>query len=852
MDINDATEIFWQQMFKDFTTPTLLGIGQFSSNSLSGKKQYTEEQLTISADVTAKLQAFVSKYQMSLDTILQGIWALLLSYYSGDEKVLLGIIESIANSAINVLPRAILVKPDASVLSWLQELQTEFEISLTQLQKWSNLPSGVLLFESCVVLGTQNVQTFEPLNFPVTVKAKLNTELILQINYDRSQFDQISITRILGHLQTLLVGVVTQPEQRISRLSLLTDAEQQQILVEWNNTKAEYPQNQCFHQLFTAQVERSPNATALIFADKQLTYQELNVKANQLAHYLQALGVGTETPVVICVERSFEMIVGLLGILKAGGVYVPIDPTYPFERLSFVLEDVQPPVILTQEHLLEDLPSHWAQVVCLDADWEAISQSSTENPENKLTAHNLAYIIHTSGSTGTPKGVLIEHQGLCNLVQAQIDIFDVQGDCGVLQFASSSFDASIWEIVMALGSGAKLCLGTSSSLLPGSDLIKLLREQAVTHVTLPPSALATLPNAELPDLRVVIAAGEACTQDLVTKWAVNQRFFNAYGPTESTVCATVVECQPNSGQPPIGRAIANTQTYILDRYLRPLPIGVIGELYIGGVGLARGYLHRPDLTAEKFIPNPFSQQPNARLYKTGDLARYRSDGMIEYVGRIDFQVKIRGFRIELGEIETVLSQHPQLQQTVVIAREDTADDKQIVAYIVPLPGSVPTNTELRNFLKSRLPGYMIPAAFVILDSLPLTPNGKVNRKVLPPPDILRPELAVNYVMPQTEVERTIATIWQQILKIEKVGIHDNFFDIGGDSLLMLKVHSQLSQIFAKDLSMLDLLKYTTINSLAEYLYQSEGAEIDYRPEKLTSGKAKLKQRLQKKALKSEK
>ncbi|MFQ4144472.1 non-ribosomal peptide synthetase [Chlorogloeopsis sp. ULAP02] len=519
-------------------------------------------------------------------------------------------------------------------------------------------------------------------------------------------------------------------------------------------------------------------------------------------------------------------------------------------------EDVQPPVILTQEHLLENLPSHWAQVVCLDSDWEAIAHSSTENPDSRVTANNLAYIIHTSGSTGTPKGVLLEHQGLCNLVQAQIDIFDVQGDSCILQFASSSFDASIWEIVMALGSGAKLCLGTSISLLPGPDFIKLLREQAITHITLPPSVLATLPNEELPDLQVVIVAGEACTQDLVAKWAIDKKFFNAYGPTESTVCATVVECQlNNNGQPPIGRAIANTQTYILDRHLRPLPIGVIGELYIGGIGLARGYLNRPDLTAERFIPNPFSQQPKARLYKTGDLARYGSDGMIEYVGRIDFQVKIRGFRIELGEIEAVLSQHPKLQQTAVIAREDTPDEKQIVAYVVPIPASVPTTSELRNFLKERFPGYMMPSAFVILDSLPLTPNGKINRQVLPPPDILCPELADSYVMPQTELERTIATIWQQTLNIEKVGIHDNFFDIGGDSLLMLKVHSQLSQTFPKELSMLDLLKYTTINSLAQYLHQSEDAamerKIDRRPEKLTSGKAKLKQRLQKNALQSE-
>ncbi|MFQ4144471.1 condensation domain-containing protein [Chlorogloeopsis sp. ULAP02] len=364
MDINNTTKVFWQQMLKDFTAPTSLGVGQISSSSFAGKKQYADEQLTISATITAELQSFVSQYQINVDTILQGVWALLLSYYSGDEKVLFGTAfsgrnselpntESVVNFLTNILPIAVLIKPEETVLSWLQELQTELAnlrqhnyISLAQLQKLSNLPSGVLLFESCVVLEdtlfanflpAQNVQTWEPINFPVTVKAKLNPELILQINYDRSQFDRISIIRMLEHLQTLLIGVVTQPEQKLSALPLLTDSEQQQILVEWNNTNAKYPQDQCFHQLFAAQVERSPNATALIFAEKLLTYRELNAKANQLAHYLQALGVGAEIPVVVCVERSLEMIVGLLGILKAGGVYVPIDPTYPFERLSFVL-----------------------------------------------------------------------------------------------------------------------------------------------------------------------------------------------------------------------------------------------------------------------------------------------------------------------------------------------------------------------------------------------------------------------------------------------------------------------------------------------------------------------------------
>ncbi|MHC5780000.1 non-ribosomal peptide synthetase, partial [Nostoc sp.] len=473
------------------------------------------------------------------------------------------------------------------------------------------------------------------------------------------------------------------PQQPISELSLLSKVERHKFLVEWNNTQVDRPHDKCIHQLFEAQVEQTPDAVAVVFQDQQLTYRDLNRHANQLAHYLQALGVGTEVPVGICTERSLEMVVGLLGILKAGGAYVPLNPTSPLERLSFMLEDVQAPVLLTQERLLEELPAHWAQVICLDSDWEVIAQENKENPVSEVTAKNLAYVIYTSGSTGKPKGVLIAHQGLCNLAQAQIQTFDVRSDSHILQFASFSFDASVSEIFMALCSGARLCLGTSEELLPGPALIQLLRQQAITHATLPPSALAVLPVEKLPALQAIIVAGEACGSGLVAQWSNGRRFFNAYGPTEVTVCATIAECTSSEAQPPIGRAIANTQIYILDRHLQPVPIGVPGELHLGGVGLARGYLNRPDLTAQKFIPNPFSQEAEARLYKTGDLARYFPDGNIEFLGRIDDQVKIRGYRIELGEIEAKLAQHPHVRSTVVMARENQLGDKRLVAYIVP-------------------------------------------------------------------------------------------------------------------------------------------------------------------------
>ncbi|MBC1300096.1 amino acid adenylation domain-containing protein, partial [Nostoc sp. UCD122] len=404
---------------------------------------------------------------------------------------------------------------------------------------------------------------------------------------------------------------------------------------------------------------------AVVFEDQKLTYQQLNSRANQLAHYLHSLGVGADVLVGICVERSIEMVVGLLGILKAGGAYLPLDPEYPTERLRFMLEDAQVLLVLTQQRLLDRLPQLQAKQVYLDEAWSQIAQNNQDNPTSEAKAFNLANVIYTSGSTGRPKGVMVEHKGLCNLAQAQIQTFDLTSDSRVLQFASFSFDASISEILMALGAGAALYLGTKDSLFPGIPLIERLRDYSITHITLPPSALAVMPFEELPALQTIIVAGEASSAELIKQWSIGRNFFNAYGPTEASVCATIAKCTFDE-KISIGRAIANTQVYILDENLQPVPVGVPGELHIGGVGLARGYLNRPELTQEKFIINPFG---SGRLYKTGDLARYLTDGNIEYLGRIDNQVKIRGFRIELGEIEALLSRHDDVQICCVIARE---------------------------------------------------------------------------------------------------------------------------------------------------------------------------------------
>ncbi|MEH2243500.1 non-ribosomal peptide synthetase [Nostoc sp.] len=684
-----------------------------------------------------------------------------------------------------------------------------------------------------------------------------------QMIYSTDLFDDTTITRMLGHFQTLLESIVANPEQRLSDLSLLTVQERQELLIDWNDTKKDYSENKCFHQLFEARMQENPDAIALVFGDEQLSYKELNIRSNQLAHYLQKIGVETESLVGICVERSPEMIIALLGILKAGGAYLPLDASLPHERLNFMLEDAKVSVLLTYfslaplfkgSHCGEAAPVFstrrsakavpvdrglpnpkglgvspsgasgvgWGDllsVVCIDEDWATITQHSQENPTSCVTFDNLAYVIYTSGSTGKPKGVLLQHRGLSNLAKAQIEVFNLQPSNRILQFASLSFDASIFEIVMALQTGATLYLANKESLLPGQPLLQLLREKAITHVTLPPAVLAVLPTESLPALQTIICAGESCTDDIVKRWWNSQRrFFNAYGPTEATVWSTVAEISPINEKPPIGRPIDNTQIYILDQHLQPLPIGIYGELYIGGEGLGQGYINRTELTSEKFILNPFNHEKGARLYKTGDLARYRPDGNIEFLGRIDNQVKIRGFRIELSEIETVLSQHQSVQKAVVIVKENISGDKYLVAYIISNVETQNFASLLRKFLKEILPEYMIPKAFVMLDSLPLTASGKVERLALTGLDTPTSRSTDKaFIAPRTLTESTLAKIWAEVLNVECVGIHDNFFDLGGDSLLTVHLLKQIHKQFERELPLSSLFLNPTIESLATSL-----------------------------------
>lgn len=862
-------EQFWRQTLAGFIAPTPLPLAASTvPQTASQLESYEELPYYLTAELTAELQSFARGHQLMLNTILQGAWALLLSRFSGEEDVVFGAVvsgrpadlpgvESMVGLFINTLPVRVRVSAQEHSVSWLKALQAqqikarEFEYSpLAQVHGWSEVGRSLPLFES--VLAFENypikpageaaaakrdtglrlgaVNSHEKANFPLSVMIVPGTTLMFRVLFDTNRFDAATIKRLADCYARLLHSIVRNPETRLGHLSLLNADEQRTILTDWNDTSLDYPRELCLHQLFEQQAAGTPEAFALMCRDEQVSYKELNQRTNQLAHHLRRMGVGPEALVAMSIERSIEMVVGLLAILKAGGAYVPLDPTYPAERLAFMLEDSGSKVLLTQERLTGVLPADGVRVVCVDRDWPAIAEEEMTNPESGVEPRNLAYAIYTSGSTGKPKGALLTHSGLRNLSEAQLQTFAVKPRSRVLQFASLSFDASIFEITMALRAGATICLATDEAVLPGAALLRLLREQKIEVVTLPPSVLASLSVEELPDLSTIIVAGEACSGELVSRWSDGRRrFFNAYGPTETTVWASTALCRAGEEKPSIGHPIANGSVYILDAELQPVPVGVAGELHIGGYGVGRGYLNRPQLTAEKFIPHPYSSVPGARLYKTGDLARYRPDGQIEYIGRTDTQVKVRGFRIELGEIEATLNRHEMVQAALVITREDVAGERRIVAYVVPRSGATVTPVELREYLQQRMPKHMLPSHFILLDEIPLTGSGKADLRRLPSPEQVRRSTNGNHAEPSSELEQAIAGSWREVLQIDEVGLDDNFFELGGHSLLMIQIQNKLQKVLAREISMVELFQYPTISALAQHLETPKAAAESMSP-----------------------
>ncbi len=855
-------ESYWRRTLKNFTAPTPLGAKRAADKPLKQVIDCKEQRFSLSVATTEALQSLVKHNHLTLNTVVQGCWGLLLSRYSGEEDVVFGNVvsgrpvdltgaESMVGLFINTLPVRLQISSEAPLLPWLKQLQTQqvemrqYEYSsLVDIQGWSEIPRDRPLFESILVfqnwLGNRSFQSWNDglqisdiqyteggSGYPLTIGAFLDAGLSLSISYDCYRFSEAAIARMLGHLKTLLEGIVADPERCSSNLSLLTRDEQQQLLIDWNSTQTDFPRDHCVHELFEAQVKTTPDATAIIYEDKTLTYRELNTRANQLARHLRQAGVGAETCVGICIERSLEMVIGLLGILKAGGAYVPLDPTYPKERLAFMIEDTGIAVLLSQAHLLSRLPDTQAPIVCLDRDWTEIANCSEKNLSGLCTAENLVYITYTSGSTGTPKGVEVLHHGVTRLLFG-IEYAELGPEQVFLQLAPLSFDASTFELWGALLHGAR-CVLFPEHVPDARQLDQVLQAHDVSILWLTSSLFNSILD-EAPEtlsgIRQLLVGGEALSVEHVRR-ALDKlphtQLINGYGPTESTTftCCYRIPAELDSTLQslPIGRPIGNTRVYILDPSRQPVPVGVPGELYIGGDGLARGYLNHPKLTAERFIPDPFSHDPKARLYRTGDRVRYLADGNIEYLGRMDRQLKIRGFRIEPGEIEAMLAGHPDVRQAVVMAREDVPGYRRLVAYVVTNNESA--TSELRSFLKQKLPEYMLPSVFVPLDALPLTDNGKIDYRALPEPDTSRSQSEEQYIAPRNIIELQLAETWEEILGVKAIGINDDFFDLGGHSLLSVRLLSRMDKEHGIRIPLANFFRGPTIAQTARTILQQE-------------------------------
>jgi amino acid adenylation domain-containing protein/non-ribosomal peptide synthase protein (TIGR01720 family) len=855
-DLSQA-EAYWRETLMGFTEPTpLMPDEQSIEESEHAGTAFAEQQEHLPRHLTDALQSLARQHHLTLSTLAQGAWALLLSRYSGESDVVFGVtvsgraanlegVESMVGLLINTLPLRVRVRGEEPLSSWLKEVQRrqgeliQYEYSpLAQVRSWSDVPRGTELFQSIhvfenypldpVLFGQHggiriaDVRSLEQNNYPLTVAVVPGAEMSLHIAYDTRRFRAATIARMLGHMRSMLEGVVANPDRRVRELPWLTEAETSFLLRDCNRTRSVYAQERRVHELFEAQAERTPDAPALISGRERLTYGELDRRANQLTHYLRDLGVGSKVRVGVSLARSAELVVSLLAIWKAGGTYLPLDPAYPCGRLAHILADAQPEVLLTERRLLKTLPETRAQVVCLDAEREIISRQSVEPLCDKSETDGLAYVIYTSGSTGKPKGVMVGHRALGNHLQWMTDEFPLSESDRVLQKYSISFDTSVLEICYPLLCGAGLVFAEAGAEYDARYLLDLMERQGVTAIDVVPSTLKALADAGIERcrrLRQITCGGETLDPRLVERvreLSGEITLANMYGPTEVTIGATFHRCDGGASlkSVPIGRPIFNTEIYLLSHELTLVPVGVAGEIYIGGTGLAWGYLNRAGLTAERFLPNPFSEETGSRLYRTGDVGRYRADGSLEFLGRCDEQLKVRGFRIEPGEIETLLKRHPAIRDALVTAHEDDAGRRRLISYVLWHDGAEVSVGELRKFLQEELPEQLIPTVFVKLGEWPLTANGKIDRRALPPPDGARPRLEPDYLPPRNETERILAEIWSRALGLERVGVNDNFFELGGDSIISLQIVARAGQA-GLVITPGQLFRHPTINALAQ-------------------------------------
>ena len=849
----DAAELFWREALLGFRAPTPLT----ESAAGTGAGGYSHAVTPLPPAGTEELRRFARSHHLTLNSLVQGAWALLLGHYSGTGDVLFGAvtagrsapvrdIEKIVGLFINTLPMRAEVVPRSDLTAWLRSLQEwqvasrQFEhVSLSRIQGWSEVPRGRALFDSLLVfenipvddalrhqagawLGIGEAEVLEQTNYPLTLVAVPGDSLLLKLSFDGRYFTTSTVVRMLGSLENLLTALPASAGRVLGDLPLLAEPERHVLLAEWNDTvRAELPGG-VLHRLCEEQAGRTPDAVAVVFEEEHVTYAELEARSNRLARWLRKCGVAPEVPVGVCMERSSELVVALFGILKAGGAYVPFDPAYPPERLAFLGQDSGCRLVLTQQRLLDALAPGGAEIFALDAGWGEIAQEDGAPLDAGVTPQNAAYIIYTSGSTGRPKGAVNTHGAICNRLLWMQEAFGLDGSDAILQKTPFSFDVSVWEFFWPLMTGARLVMARPGGHQDGAYLVETIRQQEITTLHFVPSMLHAFveqPGLETcAFLRRVICSGEALGADLCRRLQARLEvpLFNLYGPTEAAIDVTAERWDPCTAiaTAPIGRPIANTRVYVLDAESRPVPLGTAGHLHLGGIQLARCYLRRPELTAERFVPDPWSAAGGERLYRTGDLVRWMPDGRLEFLGRIDFQVKIRGFRIELGEIEAALGRHPAVRESVVTVREDAPGDRRLVAYLVPRGEERPDSEVMRSFLAEHLPAYMVPSAFVPLEALPLTPSGKVDRRALPAPEWAATS---DYVAPRTPMEETLAEIWRELLQLDRVGIHDNFFELGGHSLLAMQLASRLSSAFGRELPVALLFANPTAHRLAKTL-----------------------------------
>jgi amino acid adenylation domain-containing protein len=853
---------YWQARFA--APPLLLNLPTDRARPKVQSFRGSRWSLAITRRLTTALKEFSRKENASLFVILLATFATLLRHYSEQEDIVVGApvanryqpeLQQLIGFFVNTLALRLDLTGNPSFRDLVLRVRTicheafahgdlPFEKlveAAVQTRDLGRNPLFHIMFamqelgaEELSLLGLQTEPSLEVENgtakFDLTLSLQeSNQHLVGSIEYSADLFKPDTIERMVGHYQTLLKEVSANPDRRISDYPILTAAESKQLLIEWNDTAGEYPKSKCIHELIEEQTEISADAIAVTFQEQQLTYRKLNARANQLAWHLITLGMGPGRLAGIYFDRSLDMLVGVLAILKAGAGYVPLDPTYPKERLAFMLEDANVSVVVTQEKLIRscELSGISAEpvYVCLDRDCASIEACSNQNPDVPLTSDNLAYVIYTSGSTGKPKGVQVLHRSIVNCLHSMAERLGFTKRDVLLAVTTISFDIAALEIYLPLLFGGSVAVAAREEAGDGSELLRRLRESSATAMQATPSTWDLLIEAGWRGSQTfkILCGGEPMSRELADALLVRGNVWNLYGPTESTIWCTIHKVKSGDGAVPIGRPIANTQSYILDPHLQPVPIGVQGELYIGGGGLARGYWNQPELTAEKFIPHPFVK--GERLYNTGDRARYLADGNIEFLGRLDNQVKVRGHRVELGEIEAALNQHPAVKTSLVIAHSDLSENlkfkientKSLIAYVVAKQQAAPSVGELRGYLKEKLPEFMIPSTFVIIENLPLTPNGKIDRNALPQTGGARLELDREIVTPRTEIEEMVAQVWRELLRVDLVGVHDNFFDLGGHSLLATRVVGRLRNTFAVDLALRTLFELPTVAGLANHI-----------------------------------